>query len=156
MCRTSRSYRAPATRDRPDVRASQAERDRTVDELRDHAAAGRLGMDELEQRVERALRATTRGDLAVLVRDLPALRRERSRGNAVARGLKLSAATSAAIPLVFAIAVIVLAPPAFAWIGWTALGWWFFFGLPAAGAGFGLASCASRRNRRRHGRAAAA
>jgi hypothetical protein len=44
-----------------------------VDALRRHAAAGRLGADELEARLECALAAQTRQELAVLQGDLPAL-----------------------------------------------------------------------------------
>lgn len=145
MCSSSRSARSA---DRAHMRVSQAERDRAVDDLRDHAAAGRLDMDELEQRVERALSAATAGELAALFFDLPRTARG-GRPSAVARTASGAAALFALMPLLFGIAVLVLAPPAFAWVGWTALGWWFFAGLPAAGIGFGFASCASKRHRRR-------
>lgn len=136
-----------AERDRR-MRTSQAERDRVVDQLRDHAAAGRLEVDELEERVERALGARTRGDLADVTKDLPRATRPRRRG-AAARGLAAAAATAAVLPLIVGIAILAVAPPAFAWVGWTALGWWLFCGLPSAGVGMGFASCASRRHRRR-------
>jgi hypothetical protein len=55
----------------PDLRASDAERERVVAFLRDNAAEGRLTADELEERVGRAYAAVTRGQLARLVRDLP-------------------------------------------------------------------------------------
>ena len=32
------------------------------------------------------------------------------------------------------IAILAAAPAALAWIGWTVIGWWFFAGLPSAGA----------------------
>jgi hypothetical protein len=54
-----------------DFRASDGDRERVVDELRAHAAVGRLSVDELEERVQRALAARTRGELAGLTRDLP-------------------------------------------------------------------------------------
>jgi len=54
------------------LRVSDAERDVTLQTLGDHAAAGRLTLDELEDRSGRALVAKTRGDLAVLTSDLPA------------------------------------------------------------------------------------
>jgi uncharacterized protein DUF1707 len=53
------------------MRASDVERERTVEALRVHAAAGRLDADELERRVEAAFAATTRADLDVLQADLP-------------------------------------------------------------------------------------
>jgi hypothetical protein len=57
------------------LRASDAERERTVEALRDHAAAGRLAAEELERRVEAAFAATTRADLDALEADLPPLPR---------------------------------------------------------------------------------
>jgi hypothetical protein len=55
-----------------DLRASDAERERTVAQLRGHAAAGRLTVEELDERSERAYSARTLSDLAALVADLPA------------------------------------------------------------------------------------
>jgi hypothetical protein len=54
------------------LRVSDAERDAMVRTLGEHAAAGRLTLDELEERAGRALAAKTRGDLAALTTDLPA------------------------------------------------------------------------------------
>jgi Domain of unknown function (DUF1707) len=56
---------------RPEIRASDAERERIVAFLRDQTAEGRLTADELDERVGRAYAAVTRGELARLVRDLP-------------------------------------------------------------------------------------
>jgi hypothetical protein len=53
------------------VRASDAERERTVASLRRAYAAGRLKLDELEPRIERAYAATWRADLREITRDLP-------------------------------------------------------------------------------------
>ena len=53
------------------LRVSDAERDATLRVLGDHAAVGRLTLDELEERSSRALAAKTRGDLATLTSDLP-------------------------------------------------------------------------------------
>ena len=66
---------APAGPERSDLRASDAERDRTVEALRAHSGAGRLDSDELEDRIGKALAARTRADLAALVEDLPEPRR---------------------------------------------------------------------------------
>ena len=55
----------------PDLRASDAERERTVEQLSDHALAGRLTVEELDERCERAYAARTRGELAALLGDLP-------------------------------------------------------------------------------------
>ena len=53
------------------LRVSHADRDRMVEILRDAAADGRLELDELEERVERALTARTFADLEPLAQDLP-------------------------------------------------------------------------------------
>jgi hypothetical protein len=53
------------------MRASEAEREATVEELRLHGAAGRLDTEELELRIEAAFGARTREQLAALGRDLP-------------------------------------------------------------------------------------
>jgi hypothetical protein len=55
------------------TRATDRERDACEDRLRAAYAAGCLDEEELEHRVGRAARAVTRHDLAVLVRDLPAV-----------------------------------------------------------------------------------
>jgi Domain of unknown function (DUF1707) len=56
----------------PDLRASDAERERTVEHLREHALAGRLTVDELDERCAHAYAAVTVSQLAELVEDLPA------------------------------------------------------------------------------------
>lgn len=55
----------------PNLRASDADRDRIVEQLRQHTADGRLTMDEFEQRMSAAYAARTYGELAGLTRDLP-------------------------------------------------------------------------------------
>lgn len=57
--------------ERPEIRASDAERERVVSFLRDKTAEGRLTADELDERVGRAYAAVTRAELDPLVRDLP-------------------------------------------------------------------------------------
>jgi hypothetical protein len=75
---------APA--DRPDqpgrrwwpagpVRASDADRDAVISELRERYAEGRLTHDTLDQRLGAALRARYQHDLADVVADLPSRRR---------------------------------------------------------------------------------
>ncbi|MHB1710191.1 MAG: DUF1707 SHOCT-like domain-containing protein [Acidimicrobiales bacterium] len=53
-------------------RVSDADRDRTVNALRDHVVLGRLTLDEYSERVAAALVARTQGDLEPLLADLPA------------------------------------------------------------------------------------
>jgi hypothetical protein len=75
MCHSRRHHhhhRERWSRTWPDeTRAADADRDATVGALRDHAAAGRLESDELDERLETALRARTLGELRALVADLP-------------------------------------------------------------------------------------
>jgi Domain of unknown function (DUF1707) len=54
------------------VRASDEDRESVVAALKQHCAAGRLTLEELPGRVERAYAATTQDELAELTRDLPA------------------------------------------------------------------------------------
>jgi hypothetical protein len=55
----------------PQLRASDADRERAVDILRIAAGDGRLTLAELEDRLETALTARTMGELAALTGDLP-------------------------------------------------------------------------------------
>ncbi|MEU6226889.1 DUF1707 domain-containing protein [Streptomyces sp. NPDC047042] len=55
-----------------ELRASDADRDRVADVLREALAEGRLTPDEHAERVEGVLSAKTVGELEVFVRDLPA------------------------------------------------------------------------------------
>ena len=55
----------------PEMRASDADRERLVEQLREHHAAGRLTLDEFEERMRKAYESRTYGDLRTLTRDLP-------------------------------------------------------------------------------------
>lgn len=55
-----------------DVLASDPERERVAGALREHAAAGRLDPDELDERLGVAYAARRRADLLPLLADLPA------------------------------------------------------------------------------------
>ncbi|MFE1046438.1 DUF1707 domain-containing protein [Streptomyces olivaceus] len=68
--------RSTATRT-SELRASDADRDRVADMLREALAEGRLTADEHAERVEGVLAAKTVGELDVFVRDLPAAHRGR-------------------------------------------------------------------------------
>jgi hypothetical protein len=54
------------------MRASDEDRERVVEVLQRHTAAGRLSLDEFAERVDIACAARTLGELAVVTRDLPA------------------------------------------------------------------------------------
>src|SRR6202034_2167914 len=62
---------------RPPVRASDAEREDAVAQLRERFAAGQLSQDTFVYRMEAALGARDRGELAGLLADLPGPRRRR-------------------------------------------------------------------------------
>jgi hypothetical protein len=74
--------------DRPELRVSDGDRERAVARLREAGGEGRLTLEELAERVERADVARTRGELEAVTADLPhALRtpaQQRPRGWIVA------------------------------------------------------------------------
>jgi len=119
-----------------DLRASDGDRERAVDELPAHAADGRLTVEELEERVQRALAARTLGELADLTRDRPnresapprtAARRRRSRRPDVRAFLAVMA---------LLIAIWALAGAGYFWPVWPLVGWGFFVLSPRKGLGF--------------------
>jgi hypothetical protein len=55
------------------VRLSDLEREQFYELLSRHAAAGRLGVEELERRVERVAHATSRDEATAVLSDLPPL-----------------------------------------------------------------------------------
>ncbi|RDD84999.1 DUF1707 domain-containing protein [Streptomyces parvulus] len=59
------------TDDAPELRASDADRERVAEVLRDALAEGRLDMTEFEERLDATYRARTYGELAPITRDLP-------------------------------------------------------------------------------------
>jgi uncharacterized protein DUF1707 len=54
-----------------EMRVGDAEREAAAAELREHFASGRLTQDELNERLDKAFAAKTRGDLHALMIDLP-------------------------------------------------------------------------------------
>ena len=57
----------------PRLRASDADRERTAQLLREHHAVGRLTAEEFEVRLGQVFQARTLGELDVLLADLPAI-----------------------------------------------------------------------------------
>jgi hypothetical protein len=53
------------------MRASDADREKVAQLLRDSASDGRLDMDELDERLDKVYAARTFGELRALTRDLP-------------------------------------------------------------------------------------
>ena len=61
----------PPSEQSPELRASDAGRERAIELLQQHAGSGRLTPSELEERTEKAYAAKARADLAALLQDLP-------------------------------------------------------------------------------------
>ncbi|MFI0356267.1 DUF1707 domain-containing protein [Actinomadura sp. 9N407] len=55
----------------PEMRASDADRDRVASTLREHCAQGRITMDELQERLDATYEARTLGQLQDVTSDLP-------------------------------------------------------------------------------------
>ncbi|MET4925922.1 DUF1707 domain-containing protein [Streptomyces sp. PSRA5] len=60
------------TSELPEMRASDSERERVAELLREAVAEGRIDMEEFDTRLDAAFKARTHGELQPLVRDLPA------------------------------------------------------------------------------------
>jgi Domain of unknown function (DUF1707) len=95
-----------------DQRVSDSERDEVVDLLRRAAGEGRIGHDELDERVARALRARTYRELNLTIADIPRPRAERrtpvTRGRKVG-GWALTAVRNEPWLLVFVIPMVAVA-----------------------------------------------
>lgn len=127
--------RAPDRR----LRASDAERERVVEALAEHSAAGRLALTELDQRVDAAYAAVTLAELDQVLVDLPGsgprtdaapMPPSGGRHEEVARRLAVPAgpATSWAITAVICLAVWVATSlgsggPAYFWPMWVIGPW---------------------------------
>ncbi len=57
----------------PRIRASDADRDRAAEALREHHATGRLTVEEFQERLDRVYAAKTVGELDDVMADLPAI-----------------------------------------------------------------------------------
>jgi hypothetical protein len=132
-------------------RASDADRERAVAELRVHCADGRLSAEDLEDRVGVAMRATTLGELDGVRRDLPSLagrRRFRSFVRFQRWLLRAHAAVFVAFNgLLVAIWALVGGPfwPAFSLVPWGALLGLHFAGYRALRRRAGLPAGPGRR-----------
>jgi hypothetical protein len=125
-----------------ELRAADADRERTAETLRVATAEGRLSAEELEQRMEAVLGARTLAELALLVADLPAadpVRRERSRARR--RGSPERAAFLATAALL--VAIWALTGAGYFWPIWPILGWGVFVLGPKGAVPFGV--CGARR-----------
>ncbi|MGO9750428.1 MAG: DUF1707 domain-containing protein [Solirubrobacteraceae bacterium] len=120
------------------MRASDEDREHVTERLRQAATEGRLLASELEERLARALRARTYGELDATVSDLPrAPVTQRSRSHQLARSHPLTAVALVATATV-AVAVVVVVVVAWFLMAW---GLWLMIGLIVM---------ATRRSRRAH------
>ena len=115
---------------RPELRASDADRDRALAELRKHAAAGRLTVDEFSERTEQVLAARTLGDLDPLFGDLPT--RRYGRAPRSRRRLRREFRTYVVVNAVFVAAWLETTEPdgygadgrtGLFWPAWSIVGW---------------------------------
>jgi Flp pilus assembly protein TadB len=107
------------------LRASDAEREAVADRLRNAAAEGRLLAHELEERVARALRARTYGELDAVVADLPLARRASAPTRPLVRaGVAVTGVVLAAV--VVSVAVLVITSLLTVWALCVLIMWWCF------------------------------
>jgi DUF1707 SHOCT-like domain/2TM domain len=100
-----------------DQRASDADREAVVDQLRRHAADGRLDLDELEERTSAALAARTLAELGPLTADLPP-RRPRVRRPDLRPEVRAYIGVQALL-----VAIWALTGMGYFWPVWPMLGW---------------------------------
>lgn len=96
------------------MRAGDVDRERTAGRLRDAAVEGRIGPDELEERLETALAASSYDELERLVADLPAPPPQRPRRRLPTTYLAVSA---------LLVAIWALTGAGYFWPMWPILGW---------------------------------
>lgn len=118
---------------RSSLRASDEDRERIADRLRRATAEGRLHAHELEERLAKALRARTYGELDDVVCDLPGDQIAQRPRRGAAEWVQPAVALAIAIPLacvaiavVMAMALFVLSGVFAVWMLWVVIGWWFF------------------------------
>ncbi len=105
------------------LRVADADREQLIDELREHAGAGRLTSEELEDRIGDAYRASTRADLDAVRADLPvsstSVKRALTKRKAhLRRRLLQEAGGSVGVSLLSVGVWVASGPPGDFWPGW--------------------------------------
>ena len=122
---TRRAVELPAAPRRdPGLRASDDERESTVNQLREHGVAGRLDVEELEQRVAGAYAARTHGELVALLGDLPGARPARRPAAAHGRGYSHGWAGFLQVNVLL-VAIWAVSGAGYFWPAWVIV-WWAF------------------------------
>jgi class 3 adenylate cyclase len=115
------------------IRASDADRERVAERLREHYGAGRLSDDDLSERVEAAYGARTMSELGALTVDLPSPRhsyRPRGRG-ALEASVRIHLTTYILVNLML-IGIWAASGAGYFWPIWPILGWGIGVGCHAA------------------------
>lgn len=121
---SDRSAMSLVERDDDDLRISDADREQAAAALREHAGAGRLTMDELDQRAQAAFAARTRGDLHALLDDLPGkLPVHRSRRLAVKKRAHAAHVRAYVLVSLGLVALWALSGAGYFWPVWPIMGW---------------------------------
>src|SRR3954451_16526191 len=115
------------------LRASDADRERVAERLREHYGAGRLSDDDLSERVEAAYGARTMSELATLTVDLPSARQpgRRRRRSALETSVRIHLTTYLLVNLML-IGIWAAAGAGYFWPIWPILGWGIGVGRHAA------------------------
>jgi Domain of unknown function (DUF1707)/2TM domain len=109
-----------------ELRVSDAERDRVAERLRVAAGEGRLGADELEDRLERAFAARTEAELGPLTADLPSPAQRPPR-----RRVRPDFGAYVAVSVML-VAIWALTGMGYFWPIWPILGWGISFVGPGS------------------------
>lgn len=109
-----------------ELRVSDSDRDRVAERLRVAAGEGRLGADELEDRLERAFAARTEAELAPLTADLPSPAQRPPR-----RPVRPDFGAYVAVSVML-VAIWALTGMGYFWPIWPILGWGISFVGPGS------------------------
>ena len=113
------------------LRASDADRERVVEQLRRSFEAGRLSEDELAERVETAYSTRTLAQLDSLTADLPTARSSAPRRRALAQSVRIHTTVYAVVNLAL-IGIWAATGAGYFWPIWPLLGWGIGLGCHAA------------------------
>ena len=129
MASSDRDARSP----RAGLRASDADRDRVAERLRDDYGAGRLSAEDLTERVEGVYAARTVSDLEALTADLPSADEHRTprRRDALDTSFRIHFAIYSVVNLML-IGIWAASGGGYFWPVWPMLGWGIGVGCHAA------------------------